>query len=71
MSITLFCHTFYIPFQVAIGTFKINIYAATKSKEAKNKISGGFRGAKGVVVPHLPSQDIYVQKDGCLVIKTH
>ena len=31
--------------------------------------SGGFRGAKGAVAPHLPSQEI--QKDGCVVIKTH
>ena len=32
--------------------------------------SGGFRGARGAVAPpHLLTQDI--QKDGCVVIKTH
>ena len=31
--------------------------------------SGGFRGARGAVAPHLPSQEM--QKDGCVVIKTY
>ena len=33
------------------------------------KYSGRFRGARGAVAPHLPSQDI--QKDRCVVIKTY
>ena len=38
----------------------------------KDNNSGGFRGgARGAVAPppYLPSQEI--QKDGCVVIKTH